>query len=254
MEAIFGEYWGLTLAMSLVLTWGIGLAPPLLLRFVFFRRPFKMWSAVGTVVVFWMFNLLLFLALGSQSKTHTALLLIAMVSFFILRKGAKEQQLEHDNIKTPTPEKNISATSHENRDGMLGYTSPPCPSLEGQAEEDRRAEGNQKDHEEMRNRREGATLDTVSKSSIHGISRRNNFFLTIVQLALVCLFVGFLLAFFDIDPVALMHNFPDAIQSVFEVVADLIRWAIPYVILGAVVVVPIWLVFFLLRLARGRRN
>lgn len=113
--------------MSLVLTWGIGLAPPLLLRFVFFRRPFKMWSAVGTVVVFWMFNLLLFLALGSQSKTHTALLLIAMVSFFILRKGAKEQQLEHDNIKTPTPEKNISATSHENREdggGKLGQTSP----------------------------------------------------------------------------------------------------------------------------------
>ena len=77
---------------------------------------------------------------------------------------------------------------------------------------------------------------------------------TIVKLALVCLFVGFLLAFFDIDPVALMHNFPDAIQSVFEVVADLIRWAVPYVLLGAVVVVPIWLVFFLLRVARGRKS
>jgi len=51
-----------------------------------------------------------------------------------------------------------------------------------------------------------------------------------------------------------MNNFPEAIQSIFEVVADLIGWAAPYILLGAVVVVPIWLVFFLLRLAKGRRS
>ena len=82
----------------------------------------------------------------------------------------------------------------------------------------------------------------------------HGFLSTLVKLALACLFVGFLLAFFEIDPVSWMHNFPDAIQSIFEVVADLIRWAVPYIMLGAVVVIPIMLVFFVLRLARGRRS
>ena len=77
---------------------------------------------------------------------------------------------------------------------------------------------------------------------------------TVVKLALVCLGVGLVLAFFDIDPVGLMRNFPQAIQSVFAVVAEMIRWAVPYILLGAVVVVPIWLIFFLLRLARDRRG
>lgn len=87
-----------------------------------------------------------------------------------------------------------------------------------------------------------------------GFNAVPGFVSTIVKLALVCLFVGFLLVFFGIDPVALMQNFPEAIQSIFEVVADLIRWAVPYIMLGAVVVIPIWLVFFLLRVARGRRS
>jgi len=86
------------------------------------------------------------------------------------------------------------------------------------------------------------------EAAMHG------FVSTVVKLALVCLAVGLVLAFFDIDPVQLMRNFPQAIQSVFAVVADLFRWAVPYILLGAVVVVPIWLVFFLLRVARSRHR
>lgn len=82
----------------------------------------------------------------------------------------------------------------------------------------------------------------------------HGFVSTVIKLALICLGVGLILAFFDIDPVSLMRNFPQAIQSVFEVVANMIRWAVPYILLGAVVVVPIWLIFFLLRMARNKRN
>lgn len=92
MEAIYGENWGLGLLMSFIFTWGTGLAPPLLFRFVFFGRPFENWWAIGTVVALWVFNLALFSALGSQSKGHFSLLLVAFVSFYILRKGADEKQ------------------------------------------------------------------------------------------------------------------------------------------------------------------
>lgn len=77
---------------------------------------------------------------------------------------------------------------------------------------------------------------------------------TVVRLALICLAVGLILAFLDVDPVGLMRNFPEAVQALFEVLADMIGWAAPYVVLGAVVVVPIWLVLFLLRMARRRRQ
>ncbi len=77
---------------------------------------------------------------------------------------------------------------------------------------------------------------------------------TVIKLALVCLGVGLILAFFDVDPVQLLQNFPRAIRSAFQVVVDMIRWAVPYITLGAVVVLPIWLIFFLLRLLRNRRG
>jgi hypothetical protein len=83
-----GENFASNLLLSLVLTWGIGLAPPLLIRYVFMRRPIGKGAAIGLCVLFWIFNFILFAALGSQSKTHTALALVAFASFAILRKGA----------------------------------------------------------------------------------------------------------------------------------------------------------------------
>jgi hypothetical protein len=74
-----------------------------------------------------------------------------------------------------------------------------------------------------------------------------------IKLLLACLVVGLLLALFDVDPIRLMQNFPLAVQSIFEVVATWVRWAVPYIMLGAVVVVPIWLIFWVLRVARNKR-
>ncbi|MBC8427216.1 MAG: hypothetical protein H8E00_01010 [Deltaproteobacteria bacterium] len=87
----------LTLIISGILTWGIGLSPPLLLRFVILRRPImsKGW-VVGIVALFWLTNIVVFTALGSTNKTHGALLLVALVSYGILRKGAKKQKVAVD--------------------------------------------------------------------------------------------------------------------------------------------------------------
>lgn len=94
--AVYGEVWAqviLVLLGSGLVTWGIGLAPPLLIRFVLIRRPIdKRWALV-LVALFWMFNLVVFILLGSESKTHFALLLIGYASYSILRKGARKQVL-----------------------------------------------------------------------------------------------------------------------------------------------------------------
>jgi hypothetical protein len=80
---------GLDLVLSFILTWVIGLFPPALIRFIFFRRPIEKGWAIGIVAFLWIFNVVLFSALGSQSKTHAALFLVACVSYAILRKGDK---------------------------------------------------------------------------------------------------------------------------------------------------------------------
>lgn len=90
-SALAGENVAANLLLSLVLTWGVGLAPPLLIRYVFARRPIGKGAAIGLCVLFWLFNFILFTALGSQSKAHTALVLVALASFAILRKGAAEK-------------------------------------------------------------------------------------------------------------------------------------------------------------------
>jgi len=91
MENVFGEYWWISLIVSAILTWGVGLTPPLLVRFVFLRRPISKGWAIGTAAIFWFINIIIFTALGSTSKTHGALLLVACVSYAILRKGAKNK-------------------------------------------------------------------------------------------------------------------------------------------------------------------
>jgi len=90
MSDLYGEHWPLVLLVSALATWGIGLVPPLLIRFVFVRRPIHKGWAIGLVALFWMFNVALFAALGSQSKSHGALALVALVSYAILRRGRRK--------------------------------------------------------------------------------------------------------------------------------------------------------------------
>lgn len=74
------------LVFSGLVTWGIGLAPPLVIRYAILKAPMGKWPAIGVCLFFWLFNVMLFSILGSQSKTHTALTLVMFVSYWILRK------------------------------------------------------------------------------------------------------------------------------------------------------------------------
>ena len=81
-----------TIVVSIVITWGIGLTPPLLIRYAILKRPMNKWSAIGTCAAFLFFNVILFTGLGSKSKSHAALTLVAFVSYWILRKAGKAKE------------------------------------------------------------------------------------------------------------------------------------------------------------------
>ena len=81
-----------SLLFGLIITWIIGLTPPIIIRFVILKRPLKRNAAIGICAGLWVFNLILFFALGSKSKTHGALVLIALASYYILTKKGKAEQ------------------------------------------------------------------------------------------------------------------------------------------------------------------
>lgn len=93
MSVLFGEGWAVTLLLSFVATWGIGLAPPILVRYVIIRRPIGKAWAIGIVGCFWVFNILLFSLLSGRSSGHGSLALVAIVSYAILRRSDKVKVL-----------------------------------------------------------------------------------------------------------------------------------------------------------------
>lgn len=77
------------IVLSIIFTWIIGLLPPVLIRFVFLKRPIAKWPAIGICSLFWFCNMVLFIALRSKSKTHAVLWLVAWISYLILRRENK---------------------------------------------------------------------------------------------------------------------------------------------------------------------
>ena len=86
------EFDAVTIIASIVITWGIGLAPPLLIRYAILKRQMDKWPAIGTCNIFLFLNIIIFTALGSKSKTHGALTLVAFVSYWILHNSMKVKE------------------------------------------------------------------------------------------------------------------------------------------------------------------
>ncbi|MEI6610315.1 MAG: hypothetical protein WCO53_11310 [Deltaproteobacteria bacterium] len=95
----------LTLIVSFVITWSIGLSPPLLIRYIILRRPIEKWPAIGICALFWVINIVIFIAMGSKSKTHGAALLIAFMSYWLLRQGTSKTQEQEQKIESKETEK-----------------------------------------------------------------------------------------------------------------------------------------------------
>ncbi|SCA54973.1 hypothetical protein MTBPR1_10220 [Candidatus Terasakiella magnetica] len=75
---------------------------------------------------------------------------------------------------------------------------------------------------------------------------------TVLKLALVSLLVGLVMSWFDITPQSIMENFGETVAKAYSTMTGWIRWMVPYILLGATIVIPIWAILALLRM--GGRN
>jgi uncharacterized membrane protein len=78
----------------------------------------------------------------------------------------------------------------------------------------------------------------------------------LVILFFLCVLVGLILAFFNVDPADLWVDFfatvGEAWQSFFEGLGDIVVNALRYFLLGAVVIVPIWFIWHVLKAVTRR--
>lgn len=81
----------LTLAVSFIITWGVGLTPPLVIRYAIFCRPLSKrmasWIAAGSSAFFWMTFLFLNVALGQKPGTGAVWVIMFFVARWIMSRG-----------------------------------------------------------------------------------------------------------------------------------------------------------------------
>ena len=75
---------------------------------------------------------------------------------------------------------------------------------------------------------------------------------TIVKLLIACLLVGWILSVLDIDPKNILASGQAAFEAMIEFGGEFFAWAATYILLGAVVVLPIWLIMYLFKAAKSR--
>ncbi|MCE9649808.1 MAG: DUF6460 domain-containing protein [Parvibaculum sp.] len=70
---------------------------------------------------------------------------------------------------------------------------------------------------------------------------------TVIKFVLVAVFVGAVLNEFDISADEVLTDVGFTPQHIMTIFREGIDWALPHFILGALVLIPIWVVIFLLK-------
>ncbi|MBC8269151.1 MAG: hypothetical protein H8E36_10420 [Rhodospirillaceae bacterium] len=79
-----------------------------------------------------------------------------------------------------------------------------------------------------------------------------NFASTVIKLAIGSLLLGLLLRFFAVNPRNLLEGLGDTALAIFDTLAGILAWAVEYILIGAIVIVPIWLVIYAWGKFRGK--
>ena len=74
----------------------------------------------------------------------------------------------------------------------------------------------------------------------------------LIKFLVVSFFVGLILSFFSVTPRELLDLLGSAGQEIVDILATFFEWALKYIIVGAVVVIPIWALLSLWRVARNK--
>jgi hypothetical protein len=74
----------------------------------------------------------------------------------------------------------------------------------------------------------------------------------LAKLVLISILVGVILSALGLDPLNIVRSLQRLILSIWDMGFDAVRWLWGYFLLGAVIVIPIWLLVRLLNAPRGR--
>ena len=74
----------------------------------------------------------------------------------------------------------------------------------------------------------------------------------LARLVLVSIMIGFVLSVLGLDPFDIVHSIERLFRTLWNMGFDLIRYVWRYFLLGAVIVIPIWIVVRLVNAPRGR--
>ena len=72
------------------------------------------------------------------------------------------------------------------------------------------------------------------------------------RLILVSVLVGVILSVLGLDPFDIIHSVERLFRSIWNMGFDAVRWLWRYFLLGAVIVIPVWLIMRLVNAPRGR--
>ena len=76
--------------------------------------------------------------------------------------------------------------------------------------------------------------------------------MVIFRLVLLCVLVGVVLRVLGLDPLNIFHSVERLIRAVWDMGFDAVLWLWRYFLLGAVIVIPIWLILRIMRAPKGR--
>jgi hypothetical protein len=74
----------------------------------------------------------------------------------------------------------------------------------------------------------------------------------LARLILVSILVGVILSVLGLDPFDIIHSVERLIRNIWNMGFDAVRWLWRYFLLGAVIVIPIWIVMRLVNAPRGK--
>jgi hypothetical protein len=74
----------------------------------------------------------------------------------------------------------------------------------------------------------------------------------VARLVLVSILVGVVLAALGLDPFDIVRSLERLIRHVWNMGFDAVRWLWRYFLLGAVIVIPIWLIIRVVNAPRGK--
>jgi hypothetical protein len=72
------------------------------------------------------------------------------------------------------------------------------------------------------------------------------------RLILICILVGVVLNALGLDPFDIVQSIERLVRSIWNMGFDAFRWLWRYFLLGAVIVIPIWLIMRVVNAPRGK--